>query len=219
MNKSEAKTLIQGGNASERSIKESLELYGVKVPGGITVSVLPPSVDLKFPVALKVSDPQILHKTDVGGVRIGIRNYGELKEEFNSMSKRFPGRNFLIEEMADSGLEVIIGVLKDANFGHAIMLGMGGIYTELYHDVVFRLLPIDRTDAGEMIDSVGIRKFTEGFRGMKISKRSLEDLLLSVSDMVTEIGEGIEQLDLNPVILSEKNAVVADAKLISGGSH
>lgn len=219
MNKSEAESLIRSGSAAEGAIKEMLRLYDIRVPGGVTVGALPASLDLEFPIVLKVSDPKILHKSEVGGVRVGIRDYNELRDEFNLMSIKFPGRAFLIEEMAESGLEIIIGVMRDANFGHAIMLGMGGIYTELYHDVVFRLLPVDRIDAGEMIESVGIKRFTDGFRGLKISRKSLEDLIISISDMVTEIGQSIEQLDLNPVILNEKEAVVADAKIISGGSH
>lgn len=210
--------MIETGSVTESMLKELLREHGVSVPRGIVVKTLPDKFELKFPVVLKVSDPEILHKSDVGGVKIGISGPEELESEFSKMSSRFPGKEFLVEEMADSGVEVIIGVIRDANFGPVLMLGMGGIYTELYHDVVFRLLPIDRTDAAEMIDSVGIRRFVNGFRNMKISRAELEDLLLNISGIVDEIGQGIRQLDLNPVILNENSAVVVDAKLISDGS-
>lgn len=217
-NTDDARNMIKDGKVTERSLKEILALYDISVPRGIVVKSLPDRVDLKFPVVLKVSDPNILHKTDVGGVKVGISSYEELMNAFEEMSHKFSGKEFLIEEMVDTGVEVIIGILKDASFGQVIMLGMGGIYTELYHDVAFRLLPIDRYDAGEMIESVGIRRFVNGFRGRTISKPDLENLLLNISKMVEEIGPEIRQLDLNPVILSGSSAVVADAKLISDES-
>lgn len=219
MNREEARKMIADGSVTESMLKELLEEHGISIPRGLVVNSLPDVTGLKFPVVLKVSDPNILHKSDVGGVKVGIQGADELRTEFEAMSSRFPGKDFLIEEMIEPGVEVIIGVLKDANFGHVLMLGMGGIYTELYHDVAFRLLPISRIDASEMIDSVGIRRFVDGFRSRKISKAELENLMLNISDIVDGVGSEIRQLDLNPVILSEKSAIVADAKLISGGSE
>ncbi len=218
MNRAEAKKMIEDGAVTESLLKDILREHGVSTPRGLVTKSLPERLDLKFPVVLKISDPNILHKTEVGGVKVGIPGPEELKAEFREMSAKFPGKDFLIEEMIDSGVEVIIGVLRDPNFGHVLMLGMGGIYTELYHDVAFRLLPITLIDAAEMIESVGISRFVEGFRNRKISKAELEKLLMDISGIVEEIGSGIKQLDLNPVILSERSAVVADAKLISGGT-
>lgn len=217
MNRSEARTLVEGGNLSESALKEVLELYGIRVPRGILTRSVPDTLNISFPVVLKVSDPDILHKSDVGGVKTGISGPDDLKSEFGAMSAKFPGKELLIEEMIRPGLEAIVGVMKDRSLGQAIMLGMGGIYTELYRDVSFRLLPIDRNDAEEMIESVGVGRFVGGFRGVKISKEKLVELLINISGMVMEIGENIDQLDLNPVILGENDAVAADAKLISGG--
>lgn len=216
MNKNDARALIEKGEATERDLKEVMKLYGASVPEGMITDALSDPVEVRFPVVLKVSDARILHKSDVGGVRVGIRDRETLMNEFKTMSGKFPGSQFLIEEMADDGVEAIIGVIKDANFGHVIMLGMGGIYTEMYHDVVFRLLPIERIDAEEMIRGVKLSRFLKGFRGKKISEAKLVNLLLAVSSLVEEIGKDIRQLDLNPIILGENSAVVVDAKLISG---
>ena len=218
MNAQDARKLIKEGGVTEHLLKEMLGLYGVSVPKGVLVSSLPDRIDLRFPVVWNVSDPEILNKTEVGGVKVGIASLADLRDEFSKMSGKFTGKDFLIEEMADPGVEIIIGVLRDSNFGHVLMLGMGGIYTELYNDVAFRLLPIERIDAEEMIEAVGIRRFVDGFRGKKISKPDLENLLISISKMVVELGPEIKQLDLNPVILSGNSAVVADAKLLSDRS-
>ena len=214
MNADEARKIIERGSVDERTLKDILALYGISIPKGVTVKNIPDSLDLHYPVVLKVSDHEILHKTEVGGVRTGIRDYNQLRTEFEEMSGKFPGKNFLIEEMVGSGVEVIIGVIDDDSFGQVIMLGMGGIYTELYQDVVLRLLPIDRNDAEDMINSVGVRKFVEGFRNIRVSRDELIRLLLKVSNFVKEIGPNIKQLDLNPVILGNDSAVVLDAKLI-----
>ena len=214
MNADEARKLIESGRVDERTLKDILSFYGISVPKGVTVKNIPDSLDLHYPVVLKVSDPEILHKTEAGGVKTGIGDYSQLRIEFEKMFMKFPGKNFLIEEMISSGVEIIIGAIDDESFGQVIMLGMGGIYTELYKDVVFRLLPIDRNDAEDMINSVGVRKFVEGFRNIRVSGDELIRLLLKISDFVTAIGSNVKQLDLNPVILGNDSAVVLDAKLI-----
>jgi hypothetical protein len=120
----------------------------------------------------------------------------------------------LVEQIATTALEIIIGLIRDKNFGNVVMLGMGGIYTELYHDVVFRLTPIDRKDAGDMIDSTSIRKFENGFRGIRVSRDSIVDILMKVSRLSVDIGDRLEMLDLNPVIVGAGGATAVDAKLI-----
>ena len=198
----------------EWEIKEMLSRYGIRVPRGIVIESLPEKLELEFPVVLKVSDPRIIHKSDVGGVILNIKNYPDLKEKFMEMKRRFPDSKFLIESMERQGVEVIIGVIKDRTFGEAIMFGLGGIFTELYRDVSFRLIPIDEYDAREMIDEIKARKIFEGFRNIKANKDSVVDLLLKVSRLVTDMGGKIDQLDLNPVIVREDGAVVVDAKMV-----
>lgn len=192
--------------------KNMLTLAGITVPKGIETEKLPAELGLSFPVALKVSDPRILHKTDVGGVKLNLGKE-ELKDEFLAMKKRFPDSSLLIEEMQPQGVEFIVGVLKDPSFGYVIMLGAGGIYTELYHDVTFRKLPISLEDAGEMLNDIREGMLCGGFRGIRINCEALKGLLLSISRMIIEGDNDILSMDLNPVIVSKDDAVVVDAKI------
>ncbi|MCL4451551.1 MAG: acetate--CoA ligase family protein [Candidatus Thermoplasmatota archaeon] len=198
---------IVGNNA-----KNMLTRAGISVPKGMETKKLPAELGLSFPVALKVSDPRILHKTDVGGVKLNLGKE-ELKSEFSVMKKRFPDSSFLIEEMQQQGVEFIVGVLKDPSFGYVIMLGGGGIYTELYHDVTFRKLPISRVDAGEMLNDIREGMLCDGFRGIRINCEALKELLLSISRMIIDGADEILSMDLNPVIVSKDDAVVVDAKI------
>ena len=202
----------------ERKVKEILAKYGIKVPKGIIVSDLPSKLDLNFPLVLKVSDERILHKSDVGGVVLNIKNYEELSKKFSEMKSKFKDSKFLIEEMEKPGLEVIIGLVQDKTFGLSIMFGLGGLFTELYRDVSFRLVPIDEFDARQMIEEIKAKKIFEGFRGLKLSKESVIDILLKVSSLGNDHYETIDQLDLNPVIVHENDAVVVDAKMVIRGS-
>ncbi|MEM2053556.1 MAG: acetate--CoA ligase family protein, partial [Thermoplasmata archaeon] len=147
-----------------------------------------------------------------------IKNYEELSKKFSEMKSKFKDSKFLIEEMERPGLEVIIGLVQDKTFGLSIMFGLGGIFTELYRDVSFRLVPIDEFDARQMIEEIKAKKIFEGFRGLKLSKESVIDILLKVSSLGNDHYETIDQLDLNPVIVHENDAVVVDAKMVIRGS-
>ncbi len=171
-------------------------------------------IDLKFPVAIKVCSEKILHKTDVGGVKLDIKNKEELKAIFKKFKKKFPSENILIDQMEEKGVEVIIGLVQDPTFGLSIMFGIGGIFTELYKDVTFRVLPIDRYDAEQMIEDIKGKKLLEGFRNIRANKKLVVDLLLKVSQFGQQLDKYIDQLDLNPVFVFESNLVVIDAKLI-----
>lgn len=206
---------------AEHDAKNLLAKAGIKVPRGIETREFPAEIELTFPVALKVSDPRILHKTDVGGVKLNLGK-AELENEFTAMKKKFPDSSFLIEEMQSHGVEFIVGVVKDPTFGHVIMLGAGGIYTELYHDVTFRKVPINLAEAGEMIKDIKSGIFCDGFRGIQVNCNALKELLVSISNMTVEAKQDILSMDLNPVIVTKEDAVVADAKIsvkLEGDSH
>ncbi|EQD63881.1 CoA synthetase (ADP-forming) beta subunit / acetyl-CoA synthetase (ADP-forming) beta subunit [mine drainage metagenome] len=115
--------------------------------------------------------------------------------------------------MLPQGVEFIIGVVRDSTFGHVIMLGAGGVYTELYHDVAFRKIPISQADASEMLEEIKSSRFCTGFRGIKVNCAALKQLLVSVSNLVSQGKHGIETMDLNPVIVTSEDALVADAKM------
>ncbi|MGC8992216.1 MAG: acetate--CoA ligase family protein [Thermoplasmata archaeon] len=197
----------------EYDVKQILKKYGINVPDGVLIKDLPERLDIEFPVVLKVSDKNILHKSDVGGVAINIKNMEELKEKFNEMKNKFPNSKFLIERMVKPGIELIIGSIYDKNFGQTIMLGIGGIFVELYKDVSFRLIPITEKDAYSIIDDLKGKKLFEGFRNYRLKKEDVVSLLLKVSQIVSDL-KNVDQLDLNPIIFNEDGYFVVDAKLI-----
>ena len=201
-------------NPDEYAVKRMISAYGITTPKSVLMDSREREVELRFPVVVKVSDPKILHKSEVRGVTTGIRDRKQLAEEVSRMKARFPNAGILVEEMEKGGLEIIAGLVNDRNFGNVIMLGMGGLYTELYHDVVFRLTPISRTDAADMIDSVKIRVFEKGFRGIKVAREAIIDLLWKLSLISEDIGGDLDMLDLNPVIVNGDKISAVDAKLI-----
>lgn len=201
---------------AEHEVKEILDNYGFKTPKR---EVIPPGdplldVKLKYPLVIKASSPEILHKTDIGALKLNISDYHTLEAAFKHMRTKFPDAHIIIEEMVKPGVEAIIGVIDDATFGLAIMVGLGGIYTEIYRDVSFRIIPITKDDAGEMIGDLKAHKVFEGFRGIKTDRKSLIKTLLKVSKLAEDFHENISQMDLNPVFVREKDTVIVDAKMV-----
>jgi acyl-CoA synthetase (NDP forming) len=203
-------------NLAENEVKELLKSYNIKTTDFVLLnkdeSVT--SLPFDFPVALKVCSSNILHKTDVGGVKLSIDSMDELKQEIRQFHKKFPNEQLLIDHMVESGVEVIIGLIQDPTFGLSIMVGVGGIYTEVYQDVSFRVIPIDEYDATEMIEEVKGKKLLEGFRNIKADKQLVIDLLLKVSKLGEELIEVVDQMDLNPVFIYKDSYCVVDAKMI-----
>jgi acetyl-CoA synthetase (ADP-forming) len=168
---------------------------------------------LRFPVVMKVCSPDILHKTDVGGVVLDIPREN-LEQEFARMRKKFPKELILVESLQDRRVEVIIGLINDPTFGLTIMFGLGGIYTEVYKDVTFRVVPIKRQDAEDMLSEIKAAPILEGFRKIKVDRGAIIDLLLKVSALGERYMDKIDQMDLNPVFVKEKGVIVVDAKLL-----
>jgi len=216
--KKKVKELIKkSGALSEKEVKDLLKLYDIKTTKYEIVKKEKDldTLDLKFPVALKVCSSKILHKTDVGGVKLDIKDKDELKKEFKKFKKRFPKEDLLVDQMVDKNVEVIIGLVQDPTFGLTIMVGVGGIYTELYKDVSFRVVPLmDRYSAEEMLGEIKGKKLLEGFRNIKADKKQVVYLLMKVSKIGEELMDHIDQMDLNPVFIYENGYCVVDAKLI-----
>lgn len=171
-----------------------------------------------FPIVMKILSPDIVHKSDVGGVVTGLRNEGEVSQAFYRMMaqvrEKRPGVRIdgvIIEKMIE-GVEVAVGVTRDPQFGPVLMFGLGGIFVEVLKDVSFRLIPIDPQDAKEMIEEVKGYPLIRGYRGKQGDLKSLKDLLLKVSNFITHHPE-IAELDLNPVITSPSGSVVADVRI------
>lgn len=167
-----------------------------------------------YPVVAKVVSPRILHKSDVGGVIVGLAEAGSLAEAF----RRFQGLDgflgMIVEEMV-SGIELILGAKIDFQFGPMILLGMGGTGVEIYKDVSLRMAPITEKEALAMIEGLKAHRLLTGYRGGEnVDLKRLTETLISFSSLVMELGEGIESIDINPLLCSSRHCVVADARII-----
>lgn len=174
-----------------------------------------------FPVALKIISPDIIHKSDSGGVRLNLQDSSQVVEAYRetiaSAKNKFPGaeiHGISVQKMAPPGIEIIIGMHKDAQFGPVLMFGLGGILVEILKDVSFRIVPLSRMDAKEMIEEIKGYSMLEGYRGQGPSDiPCLIELLLKVSKFVEDHPE-IKDIDLNPIFLYREGALVVDARII-----
>lgn len=216
MKKNIEKMIKRSGPLAENEVKDLLREYGISTTKYVVVKNEKDlaGIKLKFPVALKVCSNKILHKTDVDGVKLNIKDAEELRKAFKEFRKKFPKEDLLVDQMEEKGVEIIIGLVQDPTFGLSIMCGVGGIFTELYKDVTFRVVPIDKYDAEHMVEEIKGKKLLEGFRNIKANKQLVVDLLLKVSKIGEELMENIDQMDLNPVFVYEKSYCVVDAKMI-----
>ncbi|MBI3670463.1 MAG: acetate--CoA ligase family protein, partial [Acidobacteria bacterium] len=177
-----------------------------------------------FPVAVKLNSPDVTHKSDVGGVVLGVADEAGVRAAFRKFRQieeagGFRAGGALVCAMAPPGREVIVGVTRDSQFGHAVMFGIGGTLVEVLKDVSFRLVPLSGADAAEMISEVRGSRALRGVRGGKAADfAALKDLLLRVSDLVRK-NPDVEEMDLNPVFVYEKGVLVADARVALGSSR
>jgi acyl-CoA synthetase (NDP forming) len=170
-----------------------------------------------FPVAIKILSPDALHKTDKGGVVLGVQNKVEAEEAAETLLKRFSGSRIdglLVQKMAGKdAVELIVGGKRDSQFGSLLMLGMGGIFVEVYKDVTFRICPITREDAYAMIGELKAKAILEGVRGKKpIDKSALASTLVAVSRLLAR--ENPAELDINPLMADEKGCVAVDVRIL-----
>jgi len=215
--KKEIKKLIEtSGPLAENQVKDLLKAYGIRTTKYLVVKKEDDlkKLNFKFPVALKVCSNKILHKTDVGGVKLNIKDIDELKRTFIKFKKKFPKEDLLVDQMEEKGVEIILGLVQDPAFGLTIMFGIGGIFTELYKDVTFRVVPIEKYDAEKMVEEIKGKKLLEGFRNIPANKGLVIDLIMKVSKIGEELIDRIDQMDLNPVFVYADDLCVVDAKLI-----
>lgn len=208
---------------TEESAKSILSEYGIKVPEYSIVTsdseALVKSREIGFPLVAKIVSDQILHKTDVQGVKVGLQNEEETKEAFLDMhgrlSKEYDVKGVLLEKMVPKGIELIVGLQNDPQFGPVIMLGLGGIYTELFKDISFRVLPITKEDALDMINDLKGNKILKGFRGSEpVDLDILCDAIVKIGNLGTEMAKYIDSVDFNPIIVYPQNYYVVDAKIL-----
>ena len=204
----------------EPDAKRLFRLAGFDVPH-FTVARTPEEADrfareIGYPVVAKVVSPRILHKSDVGGVAMGIADAGHLEEVF----RRFQGMEGFVGMMVEeiiSGVELILGAKIDFQFGPMILLGMGGTGVEIYQDIALRMAPLSGKDVHAMIGGLKARRLLEGYRGAeKVDREKLTETILAFSSVVMDLQGRIESVDINPLLCSARRCVVADARIILG---
>jgi acyl-CoA synthetase (NDP forming) len=179
------------------------------------------SKELGFPVVLKIASPDIIHKSDAGGVKLGLASAEAVGQAYGDImaaaKKSYPKAKIMgvaVQKMARPGVEVIIGMSQDEQFGPVLMFGLGGILVEVLKDVSFRLVPLAKRDAAEMVREIKGYPLLEGYRGgEKVKIAYLEKLLLKVSDFVEKNPE-VRELDLNPIFAYSDGALAVDARVI-----
>ncbi len=214
---------------TEETSKSILKTYGISVPPYAIATSASDAVKkakrIGFPLVMKVVSPQILHKTDVGGVKVGVENTSDVKKTFDDMYKRLSKKKdvtlkgMLLEKMVPKGVELIVGIQNDPQFGPVIMVGLGGIMTEIMKDVAFRMLPITKSDAKSMLAELRGAALLQGFRGAEpVDVNAVADTLVKIGKLGIDHADYINSIDFNPVVVYPKsNSVshyVVDAKII-----
>jgi len=211
----------------EHEAYEALRAYGLPVPKADLAKSAEKAVEIAekigYPLVLKIVSPDIVHKSDVGGVKVGVKNAEEVKEAFHSIMSNVKDKapdakiaGVLIQEMVPEGLEVIVGATRDPTFGPVLLFGLGGIFVEVLKDVSFRIAPVTKFDAESMLGEIKAAKILEGYRGTPPrDKDALVDIIMKLSKFMEE-QELVTDVDLNPIMVFEKGkgAAIADARVL-----
>lgn len=226
-----AQKIVETARLENRTMLSEFEAKQVLKEAGIPVieTVLVTSKEeasaisekLGFPVAMKIASADVVHKSDAGGVKLGLKSANQVQQAYDEILKsvyqavpnaRIDGVS--IQKMARQGIEVIIGMSKDALFGPVLMFGLGGILVEVIKDVSFRIVPLEPWDAKEMIREIKGFPLFNGYRNFEpVDITSLEEILLKISDFVEKMPM-IKELDLNPILAYNDGAVAVDARII-----
>jgi len=228
-----AKEVIEKARKESRTVLTEMEskelLRGLGIP--TTQMMLATTKDeavalskkVGYPCVLKVSSQDISHKSDAGGVKVGLADADAVAEAWEAIMascKSYDPKAVIegvtVQDMAKPGVEVIIGMSTDPQFGPVLMFGLGGVWVEVLKDVTFKLAPLTKSDAAKAVNEVKAAKLLEGFRGSEpVDKAALEDILMRVSDFVVNTPE-IKEMDLNPIFAYSKGAMAVDARVILG---
>lgn len=206
----------------EHESKAILEELGISTTGSVVARTEEEAVEifksLASPVALKVLSPDVVHKSDAGGVKLHLNEENDVRRAYRDIVSSFGGKlveGISVQKMAPPGIEAIVGVANDSTFGPVLMFGLGGIFVEVLKDVSFRSIPITRSDAQEMIEEIRGYSLLKGSRGHFADIEALKDLLMRISDFV-DSEPRIWEMDLNPVFLYPHGCTVVDARIILG---
>src|SRR5256885_713173 len=229
--KSAVRKILDQAKAAGRSAltapeaKGICEAYGIAVPKEAVASTASEAAKLAtrigYPVVMKIVSPQILHKTEAGGVVVGVKSAEAAQQAFTTIvdsARRYDARATIdgvqIQQMLSGGQEVIIGAVTDPAFGKLVAFGLGGILVEVLKDITFRLAPASSADALSMLDGIAAAEILRGVRGAKpVDRTTLANMIERVSALVAEFPE-ISEMDLNPVFATEHGATAADVRIV-----
>jgi acetyltransferase len=212
---------------NEFEAKKIVSSYGVKTPReAVAKSKMEAIVlaeDIGYPLVMKIDSKDILHKSDSGCVKLNIKNADQVDETYETIMKNATSAHpeaqidgILVQKMADMGTEMIIGVNSDPVFGPAIMVGLGGVFVEVFKDTALNLVPVSRDEAADMIDSLKGSKMLKGYRGKPACDiEGLIDAIMAVSRMASEQKNSLRELDINPIFVYEEGVCAVDAVLIA----
>jgi acetyl coenzyme A synthetase (ADP forming)-like protein len=233
MNKKSLRTLVDNARAAGRvalSAPEAEQLcaaYGIPTPkqglAKTAAEAVKLAARLRYPVALKIVSEDILHKTEAGGVIVGVENPADVRRAFDRLVKNAKGykksvniQGVQVQQMLKGGQEVMVGAVTDASFGKMIAFGLGGVLVEVMKDITFRLAPVSKKDALSMLDSIGAAEVLRGVRGSKgVDRSTLADILCKVSKLISDFPE-IQEVDLNPIFATDKGARAVDVRIVLG---
>jgi acetyltransferase len=225
------KELVQGALSGGRCLllehegKALLKRYGVSIAESLLARSEEEAVEvagrLGFPVVLKIVSPDVVHKSDVGGVLVGLEDEAEVREGYRLILEHVKAavsrarvEGLLVQKMAPQGVEVIAGGVRDREFGPVVMFGLGGVFVEVLKDVVFRLAPITRFEAFEMIREIRGYPILRGVRGqLSVDEEALAEILVRVSRLMMDHVE-VSEIDLNPIFAYKEGAIVADVRVM-----
>jgi acetate---CoA ligase (ADP-forming) subunit beta len=209
----------------ETEAEQIARLFGIVVPRSSVATTQRQAVSsakaLGFPVIMKIVSPDILHKSDVGGVVPDVKSPEDVRASFaliiRNAKKANPAARIegvLVQKMARSSFEFVVGGIRDQQFGPTVMFGLGGIYVELFKDVSFRLAPLTKAEAFSMMEEVKSSKILSGFRGSKpLDKESVARTIISVGRLMSELPK-VKSLDINPLIVYEKGSIAVDVRIV-----
>ena len=207
---------------SEYESKQVLASYGLPVTDEILANtpeeLIKAAAKIGYPLVIKACSADIAHKTEKGLIRVDVRNDGEAKTAFNEIvaSMNGAGKTVLIQQMIRGQRELVVGLTRDPQFGPCVMFGLGGIFTEILEDSVFRVAPLEKFDAMDMMQEIKAHKILDAVRGLEaVDRELLADILIKVGQIGIE-NEDIKEIDINPVIISRGKPVAVDALVVLG---
>jgi len=215
------KVLEEGrGILSEHESKELLSLYKIPVAREMIAKtegeLIKAASDIGYPLVMKGCSPDLTHKTEQGLVKVDLRNDDEARAAFQEIMNNMkdPQKAVLVQELVRGSRELMVGMTRDAQFGPCVMFGLGGIFTEILKDVSFRVAPIEKRDAKEMMQEIKGHKILENVRGMPAADlEELSEILIRVGEIGLD-NDAIKEIDVNPLILSGSNPVAVDALVV-----